>query len=424
MSHADPTTRGHRGLIAVAIVIGSALALWVATVILVRHSARARIEATITRLRAGGAIGSPEAAWGPRPAAQDDGMTPLRTLLVVCAEVGVSACGLPGNTASERDDLENAAARVELSAVERDAWRLHAELDPEHAAIALAREGADKPALWMDTRSNARDRDATAIVLASRILERSAIVAASRGDDEMARADVARILRLRAGLDFRPWYMTAGLQSALTTRAATAMGTCLAHTGTTRAWLEFDAALESIDPGASVRREFWWECTELVVREEAALAEGASWAPGGERAWQWPASWLARAEEVDEIACFDVLVARGLRAVIESPRFRFPEPGTSCFPPSGPRWTWWVQNAAREQSFIVFARGALRARFEGADAASEFLAQRTDPLAGGLFYSRTNSDGIWIAWCAGTPQRPASPDGPAEFYDLVWPPKP
>jgi hypothetical protein len=428
MSHADPTKRGHRGLIAVAIVVASGGALWLATVAIVRHSANSAFEAEVARLRAAGALVSTEmdAAWGPQPPAGDDAMVNLRAMHALWRDLEVATEHSSSLPTHERRHVSHGYDSAEFASFDHDVWERLAEIDPERRTLALARQAADKPALWMEKESNGRERDQAALLFAGDLLERAVIDAAHAGDDETARADVVRLLKLRGGLDRQPWFMTYDLQAEFTEHVSIALGSALAQTSARPAWMELDALLAAIDPGASVRRQLHENVSSYVSGWSGPLSTWSvgTW-PGDarDRAWNWPSSAIRRADELEKLVRFEPIIARGLGALLADSEFEIPPVIGGCLSGDPRDWDKHVMPAAREQVTLTLLRAALRARFDGPAAADAFLVQHPEPFTNRPIVGVVDVSGRWTVNCSGARPVAGAPDWPDETYDVRWPPK-
>lgn len=414
MTSSVTETRGHRGLFAVSIVIGSALALWLATIVLVRYSANERLREEIARLRATGIVDRESSTLRPEPAPVSDGLPLLRRALE-------SWLARDTSRASARDasDLWN-------DSFHNDYQLRRAAIEPDAALLALVREAAARTAIWY-APSSENYRNDLAIALAIRVLESSAVTAAQDGDDESARADCVRLLQLREAVGARPWHPVFYLQTYATERAAVAVAAALASPNAQRNWLEFDPQLAAIDPSRRVRGQWRIQVADLLE----AYSFPASRSPSVWREWPpsaatfgWPEAELARVHTLAELTRYEPFIDRGVSAVLGAPGFKVPVMISGCLSGDPRDWDKHVAPAAREEAIVMLTRAALRARFDGAAAADAFLAQQTDPFTGGKLHARIAEDGTWTAWCTGTYGSAASPDAPDPRYDVVWPPQP
>lgn len=449
MTAVDPNTRGHRGLIAVAIVIASALALWLATVALVRSSARGRITDEITRLRAAGEPLTLAEACGPTPAAADDAFALLLPIAARLDDVGGLGARqtrwLPGcasdpefarrlATAAEgsRLDVEQYVTQLldldeTFPAVVDDvcaaqlfaAWARDAEDE-----IAICRAAADRP----QSSFSARDMKHTLLHLTvGRLLGRSAIAAALAGDGAAARADLERVLAMRAHLDRVPLLITHALQCALVLQLRDTLEYLLAQSAPPRELRALDDALAAIDVERDAARALRGERAHFI---ELFASSAPPWSVSPTvftrvipvQLGTWPTAELRVAESLDLWRESEAFVGRPLHAVYAEPAFRahaakLEQPGDLL---SGTHVPTVYERAAGQRMHIALMRAALRARFDGFAAASAFLATELDPFTGVPIYSRVEPDGSWVAWCSSRLKSPANVAGPTLGVDRIW----
>lgn len=412
MTNLDPTTRGHRGLIAVAIVIGSALVLWIATIVLVRRSANERLGEEIARLGAAGIVAEENVGVRPEPAPPGDGLPLLRRAFESWLVSEAMRAGAPD------------ASLLASALVQSDFQLRRATIELDPATLALVREAAGCDVIWLAPSYENNEND-IAIALAIRVLECSAVTATQSGDDESARADCLRLLQLREAVGARPWHPVFYLQTYATERAAVAIAAALASPNAQRAWLEFDPRLAAIDPSRRVRGQWRINVADLLdgysfpaTRRAGAWRE---WPPSA-ASFGWPDAELNRVQTLAELTRFEAFVERGVSAVLAAPGFEVPEVIGGCLSGDPRDWDKHVEPAAREEALVTLMRAALRARFDGSAAAGAFLAQHADPFTRANFHTRLGAEGTWTAWCTGAAASPASVEGPDTSHDIVWPP--
>lgn len=449
MTRPDPTQRGHRGLLAIAIVIGCALALWLATVALVRSSARGRITDEIARLRAAGEPLTLAESCGPSPAAADDALALLLPIAARLDDVGgVEAAQtrwLPQCAADPEfaRRVASAAADSKLP-VERYVSEL-LDLDDTHPAVVddgcvaqlfaawasdaqaeipICRAAADRPASSFSTRDV---KHTLLYVHTGCVLARSAIAAGLAGDGAAARADLERVLALRAHLERVPMLITQALQLVLVEQVRGALEILLAQPAPARELRELDGALAALDVEAGAARALRGERAHFT---ELVASSAPPWTVSPTvftrvvpvQLWAWPTFELRLAESLELWRASETLVGRPLHAVYADPAFRAHAADLDLRHDalSGTHVPVAFECAASLRTNLSLLRAALRARFDGTEAANAFLATQLDPFTGVPIDSRIEPDGSWVAWCSSSLNSPASGAGPSVGTDRVW----
>jgi hypothetical protein len=418
MTHSDPTQRGHRGLIALAIVIASALALWLATVALVRKSVSDRTADEIARLQTTGAPLTPAALDGPRPPPNED----LVAALLPRADELSKAWDWQDFALPTRGDVLPDGGEASFGP------RFSAAVAAQRENLDACRRAADLPAAWLRTLAapmSAGARDLATLNHAACALSTAALVEAWNGDGRAAAADLSRVLHIASALDRQPATISVRLQFVLVGRVHDVLRATLVRADAPAELAELDAALAALDP--------WRAATRAVQRERAYFVEMLSGvglvpstvalAPLGApprtssasntfvALFWWPSGHSMIADRLDAWASFEA------RAALGCPAFFRAEPAP-VEPTDFDEQSF--REAAAQLGRTALARAALRAHFESFAAADAFLAEQRDPFSSEPIHSRVEADGSWSAWCSASPEAPARATGPLPERDQNW----
>ena len=300
------------------------------------------------------------------------------------------------------------------------AWARDAEDE-----IAICRAAADRRQSSFSPRD---EKYALLHLTVGRLLGRSAIAAALAGDGAAARADLERVLAMRAHLDRVPLLITHALQCALVLQLRDTLEFLLARPAPPRELRALDDALAAIDVERDAARALRGERAHFI---ELFASSAPPWTVSPTvftrlipvQLGVWPTFELRVAESLDLWRESEAFAGRPLQAVYADPAFRahaaeLESPRDLL---SGTHVPTAYERAAWQRVHIALMRAALRARFDGFAAASAFLATELDPFTGVPIYSRVEPDGSWVAWCSGSVKAPATAEGPVLLRDLVWP---